>query len=90
MNRLVASLYFPHWSPIAAFKLVYKGSRSMRGTELEALGVFWVGNELMVLLLLMTRVFEGCDIESWRLKAAGSISGMMGAGRNPRGMGLLH
>lgn len=39
MNKLVASLYLPHWSPMAALRLVYRGSRSMRGMVLGAFGL---------------------------------------------------
>ena len=36
----------------------------MRGTELDAFGVFWGGATVAVLFLLSTKVLEGCDIES--------------------------
>ena len=49
---------------MAAFKLVYKGSRSIRGIEVEALDVFCEGAEIAVLLLLSVKVLAGCDIES--------------------------
>ena len=62
---------------MADFKLVYKGSRSMRGMELEALGVFW-GGAVAVLFLVITNALGGCEIESWRLNAAGSMSGILG------------
>ena len=49
---------------MAAFRLVYKGSRSIRGMEVEALDVFCEGTVIAVLLLLSIKVLAGCDIES--------------------------
>ena len=49
---------------MADFRLVYKGSRSMRGTEFEAFGVFCEGTAVAELCLLITKVLEGWDIES--------------------------
>ena len=72
---------------MAVLRLVYKGSRSMRGTVLGALCAFWAEAAEGAFGLLMTREVEGCDMESWRLNAAGSMSGIVG-GRYPSGMRL--
>lgn len=49
---------------MAAFKLVYKGSRSIRGIEVEALDVFCEGTAIAALLLLRIKVLADCDIGS--------------------------
>ena len=43
MNRLIASLYSAQCSEIAAFKFVYRGSRSIRGIEFEGFVAFGAG-----------------------------------------------
>lgn len=74
----MASLYSAQCSPIAARKLVYSGSRSMRWAVLIVFAGFCVaGAEVTSDLLGMMGVPEGCRMESERLRAAGSMSGMV-------------
>lgn len=78
MNKLIASLYLAQCSPIAAFRLVYKGSRSMRWALVGALVVFTDnGAEAPFNLEVAREVDIGCEIESDRLRAAGSMSGIV-------------
>ena len=86
MNKLMASLYFPQLSPIAAFRLVYKGSRSMRWAALTDFASFWEASVETRLTCLSDRD-EGLAVvrESERLSAAGSMSGMLRAWGNPAG-----
>ena len=78
MYKLMASLYLAHWSPMVALRLVYRGSRSMRWAALEA---FWGLVDVVdgALLVFMTFRELGLKVvvESVRLRAAGSISGML-------------
>lgn len=72
------SLYFPQLSPIAAFKFVYKGSSSIRCARLVVLNAFWEGNEEAPLTLESDNEDgTAAIIGSVRLRAAGSMSGML-------------
>lgn len=85
-NRAVDSLYSAHLSPMAAFKSVYAGSSSRRGTDIKAREPF---NEAEPLGIVPLIVFEA---ESLRLKAAGSICmAVLGrARRRPKGGNFWH
>lgn len=77
-NRLIASLYSPQWSPMADFKLVYNGSRSMRCAVLTALYVLWEAEAAFPFGLEgAVNESRGCEKESERVRAAGSMSGML-------------
>jgi len=69
---------------MAAFKLVYSGSKSMRWAVLTVFEAFWEGGAVMLLTCLRERE-EGWAVvmESERLRAAGSMSGMTMAGGEP-------
>ena len=77
----MASLYPPQLSPIAPFKLVYRGSRSMRWAVLTVLVAFSDGSA-EILLALESEREDGLAVatESERLRAAGSMSGIATAG----------
>lgn len=76
-NRLTASLYWPQSSPTAAFKLVYSGSRSMRCAALTLFEAFCDAGKEDPLTLRVSGTGAGPEIESERLRAAGSMSGMV-------------
>jgi hypothetical protein len=69
---------------MAAFKLVYNGSKSMRWAVLTVFEAFWEGGAVTLLTCLRERE-EGWAVtmESERLRAAGSMSGMAKAGVTP-------
>ena len=81
MNRLIASLYLAQFSPIATFRLVYKGSISMRCAVLIVLVAFCAGAGA-TLLTLESDIEERFAVatESKRLSAAGSMLGIATAG----------
>ena len=79
MYRLSASLYSVQCSPIAIFKLVYNGSRSTLCAALFVLEAFCTAG----ILLPFARDVRGggkrgCAKLSLRLRAAGSMSGILG------------
>lgn len=89
MKRFNACLYLPQLIPIADFRLVYSGSRSMRWTVLEAFAAF-VDNGGGAPFALESDRDAGVVvvIASGRLSAAGSISipGIAGIGSGPAGV----
>ena len=75
MNKLSACLYLPQLSPIAAFRLEYNGSSSMRWTVLEAFAFFVVrGGGTPLALESDNEAGVAVEIASGRLRAAGSMS----------------
>lgn len=88
MKRLNACLYLPQLSPIADFRLVYSGSRSMRWIVLEAFAAFVdSGGSTPFALESDREAGVAVVIPSGRLSAAGSISipGMAGTGERASG-----
>ena len=76
-KSLMASLYVPQLTPMAAFKLVYKGSRSMRGAVFTVLMAFCGGSAGTPLTLDRDREAGWAVVTEFeRLKAAGSMSGI--------------
>lgn len=84
IKRLIASLYLAQFSPIADLRLVYRGSKSMRCALLAALTDFDVATGGTPLGFDSDRdAGVAVAIGSGRLNAAGSMSGIAGAGGSP-------
>ena len=78
INVLIASLYMTQWSPTAAFRLVYRGSRSSRWTVFVGFAAFWDKGKLVPLILVVFSGFStGWETESERFRAAGLTSGIV-------------
>lgn len=78
-NKPTASIYLPQLSPMTALRLVYKGSKSMRCAALEGFGALMADGPATPFILAMFKGFK-VAIESERVRAAGSMSGMVEMG----------
>lgn len=78
MNKPSSALYDPHCSFNAAFNDVYKGFRSIREAAATAFPAFCESGAGFVMVLVgMEGVGKVSKAEFERLRAAGSMSGML-------------